>query len=109
MEGLHAKEGSIGRNHLRASSRGCKRLERKRIREQQCIREQQHMQDGHETRLDSDEGSSQREQTVSYIFERSRRSNWLRKLENLRKQVNDLEIELRGTLGLFTHFGLSMA
>ena len=103
MEGLHAKEGSIGRNHLRASSRGCKRLERKRIREQQ------HMQDGHETRLDSDEGSSQREQTVSYIFERSRRSNWLRKLENLRKQVNDLEIELRGTLGLFTHFGLSMA
>ena len=33
---------------------------------------------------------------ISYIPERPYRSDQLRELENLRKQDNDLEIELRG-------------
>jgi len=52
MEGPHAREGSVEGNHSRASSKGRKRLGREHRKEQQ------HMQDGHETRLDSDEGSS---------------------------------------------------
>ena len=52
----HKMEGSVskqrGRRTTRASSKGRKRLER------ECRKEQQHMQDGHETRLDSNEGSS---------------------------------------------------
>ena len=54
------------------------------------------MHDEHETRVDSDGGSSHGERRVSYILERHHRSDRLRELENLRKQVNDLEIELRG-------------
>ena len=54
------------------------------------------MHNRQETRVDSNEGSSHREQTVSYILERPHRNDQLRELENLRKQVNDLEIELRG-------------
>nr|POF24663.1 hypothetical protein CFP56_67237 [Quercus suber] len=33
---------------------------------------------------------------MSYILERPHRNDRLRELENLRKQVNDLEIEIRG-------------
>ena len=54
------------------------------------------MHNGHETKVDYDEGSSQGERIVSYIPEWSCRSNRVRELENLRKQVNDLEIRLRG-------------
>ena len=54
------------------------------------------MQDGHETRVDSDKGSSHEERTISYVPERSRRGDRQRELEKLRKQVNDLEIELKG-------------
>lgn len=53
------------------------------------------MPDGHETKVDSDEGSSQGERTVSYVVERSCQEDRQRELENLQKQVNDLEIELR--------------
>ena len=55
MEGLHVGEGSVEGNHSRASSKGHRRLER------EYRNEQQHMQDGHKTRLDSDKGSSQGE------------------------------------------------
>ena len=65
MEGLHVDEGLVGGNHLRASSRGHRRLEREHRREQQ------RMQKGHQNRYDSKEGSSQREQTVSYIPKQS--------------------------------------
>lgn len=51
MEGPQAKEGEA-RNHSKALSRDQRRLERERRREQQ------HIQDGHEMRVDSDEGSS---------------------------------------------------
>ena len=34
MEGLHSEEGSVGGNHLRASSRDRRMLERERRREQ---------------------------------------------------------------------------
>lgn len=33
---------------------------------------------------------------MSYVLERSRRNDWVRELENLRKQVNDFKIKLRG-------------
>ena len=46
MEGPHSEEGSVGGNHSRASSKGRRMLEREHRREQQ------HMQDGHETRVD---------------------------------------------------------
>jgi len=52
MEGPHVEEGSVGGKHLRASSRGHRRLERV------CSREQQRMQEGHHTRHDSDGGLS---------------------------------------------------
>ena len=90
MEGLHADEGSVEGNHLRASSRGRKRLEREHRKEQQ------RMQEGYQTRHDSVERSSQGERIVSYIPERSHCSDRKRELENLQKQVKDLEIELRG-------------
>lgn len=32
---------------------------------------------------------------MSYVLERSHRNDWVRELENLRKQVNDLKIKLR--------------
>ena len=54
------------------------------------------MQDRHKIRIDSDEGSSQGERSISYIPECSRRGDCERQLENLGKSVNDLEIELRG-------------
>ena len=54
------------------------------------------MQDGHETRVDLDEGSSQGERTVSYVPKRSRQGDQQREPQNLQKQVNDLEIELKG-------------
>ena len=43
------------------------------------------MQDGHETRVDLDEGSSQGERTVSYVPKLSRQGDRQRELENLRK------------------------
>lgn len=46
--------------------------------------------------MDSNEGSSHEERTVSYIPEWSHRSDHLRELENLQNQVNDLEMELKG-------------
>ena len=49
MKGLHAKEGLVGGNHSRASSRNRRRLEREHRREQQ------YMQEGYHTRHDSDE------------------------------------------------------
>ena len=61
MKGLHADEGSVGGSHSKASSKGLKRLERG------GRREQQRMQEGHQTKLDSDERSLQRERTMSYI------------------------------------------
>ena len=54
------------------------------------------MQDGHKTRVDLNEGSSYGERTVSYVPEQSYRGDRQKELENLRKQVNDLEIELKG-------------
>ena len=54
------------------------------------------MQDGHEMRVDSNEGSSQGERSMSYIPKHSRQGDHEKELENLWKQVNDLEIELRG-------------
>ena len=90
MEGLHVGEGFVGGNQSRASLRGLRR------REREHRKEQQHMHNRHETRVDSDGGSSHGERRVSYILERHHRSDRLRELENLRKQVNDLEIELRG-------------
>ena len=54
------------------------------------------MQEGHRIKLNLDEGSSQREQIVSYVPEQSYCSKWDQELENLRKQVKELEIELRG-------------
>lgn len=71
MEGPHAKEGSVGRKCSKAFSRGRRWLERERKREQQC------MQDGHEPRLDFDEGSSRGEQTVSYIVKWSHHNDQL--------------------------------
>ena len=54
------------------------------------------MQDGHKTRVDLNEGSSYGERTVSYVPEQSYQGDRQKELENLRKQVNDLEIELKG-------------
>nr|POF00474.1 hypothetical protein CFP56_55146 [Quercus suber] len=54
------------------------------------------MYDRHKTRVDFDGGSSHGERTVSYIPEQPHRSDRLRELDNLWKQTNDLEIELRG-------------
>ena len=54
------------------------------------------VKEGHQTRHDLDKGSSQRERIVLYILEQSRLNDWERELENLQKQVKDLEIELRG-------------
>lgn len=42
-------------------------------------------QDGHETRLDSDEGSLQGERLVSNDHEHSYHSEWDQEIENLRK------------------------
>lgn len=53
------------------------------------------MQERLETIVDSDKGSSHEERMVLYIPERPHRSNRLRELENLCKQVHDLEIELK--------------
>ena len=43
------------------------------------------MHDRHKMRIDSDEGSSQGERSVSYILECSRRGDCERELENLGK------------------------
>nr|POE83528.1 hypothetical protein CFP56_48261 [Quercus suber] len=92
MEGPHVEEGLVGPrgNHCKALSLGQRRLERERRSEQD------RMQDGNQTRLDSDEGSSQGERTIFYAPEqlyRNERDHWL---ENLRKKVKELEIEIRG-------------
>ena len=57
------------------------------------------MQDGHEMRLDSNEGSLQGERSVSNVPEHSHRSKWDREIENLRKQVRELEIEITSIVG----------
>lgn len=54
------------------------------------------MQDGHETRLNSNEGSSQGKRSVSYVLKHSYHSEQDQEIENLRKQVKELEIEIRG-------------
>jgi len=54
------------------------------------------VEEGHQTRHDLDKESLQREQIVSYIPEQSHLNDQERELENLRKQVKDLEIKLRG-------------
>ena len=79
MEGPYVGEGLVGSrgNRSRVSSRGQKRLEK------ELKREQDHMQDGHETRVDSDEGSSQGERWISYVPERSYRNEWDQEIENL--------------------------
>ena len=81
MEGPHVEEGSVGLkgNHSRASSWGQKRVEREQRREQD------RMQDGHQTKLDLNEGSSQGERIVSYIPEQSYRSERVQKRGTLRK------------------------
>ena len=75
MERPHAGEGSMGSkgNRSRVSSRGQRRMERER----------DHMQDGHEIRVDSDEASSQGERSVSYVPEHSYRSEQDQEIENL--------------------------
>ena len=77
-------------NRSRISSRGLRRLERERKKEQD------HMQDGHETRVDLDEATSQGERSVSYILEHSYHSERDQEIENLQKQVKELELEIRG-------------
>lgn len=52
MEGPQAKEGFMAGNRSKALSQDQRRLQRERRKEQQ------HMQDGHEMRVDSDEGFS---------------------------------------------------
>ena len=66
MDEPHAGERSVGSrgNRSKISSRGQRRLEREQKRKQD------HMQDGHETRVDLDKDSSQRERSVSYVLER---------------------------------------
>ena len=54
------------------------------------------MQDGHETRLDSDEGFLQGKRLVSYVIKHSYHSERDQEIENLRKQVREVEIEIRG-------------
>ena len=54
------------------------------------------MQDEHETRVDSDKGSSQGKRLVSYIPEHSYHSERDQEIENLQKQVKELELEIRG-------------
>lgn len=54
------------------------------------------MQDGHETRLNSNEGSLQGKRSVSYVLKHSYHSEQDQEIENLRKQVRELEIEIRG-------------
>ena len=54
------------------------------------------MQDEHETRVDSDKASSQGKRLVSYIPEHSYHSERDQEIENLQKQVKELEIEIRG-------------
>nr|POF27067.1 hypothetical protein CFP56_69313 [Quercus suber] len=54
------------------------------------------MQDGHEMRVDLDEAASQGERLVSYIPEHSYHSEWDQEIENLRKQVKESELEIRG-------------
>lgn len=44
--------------------------------------------------MDLDEGSSQRERSISYIPERSYHSEWDQEIEYLWKQVKELELEL---------------
>lgn len=60
---------------------------------------------GIETRLDLDEGSSQGEWNVSYILKQSYCSELNQELENLRKLVKELEIELRGWRSRRDHEG----
>ena len=68
MEGPHVGEGLMGSrgNHSRVSSRVQRSMER----------EQDHMQDGHEIRVDSDEAFLKGERLVSYVPEHSYRSEW---------------------------------
>ena len=47
------------------------------------------MQDGHETRLDS-------ERSIYYVLEKLYRSEQDQEVENLRKQIKELEIEIKG-------------
>ena len=54
------------------------------------------MQDGHKTKVDSNKGSSHGERSVSYVPERSYRSELDQEIENLRKQVKEQELERRG-------------
>ena len=54
------------------------------------------MQDGHETRLDSDKGFLQGKRLVSYVIEHSYHTERDQEIENLRKQVREVEIEIRG-------------
>ena len=47
------------------------------------------MQDGHETRLDS-------KRSIYYVPEKFYRSEQDQEVENLRKQIKELEIEIKG-------------
>lgn len=46
--------------------------------------------------MDLDEGSSQRERSISHVPERSYHSEWDQEIEYLWKQVKELELEIRG-------------
>ena len=65
------------------------------------------MQDGHETRLDSDEGFLQGKRLVSYAIEHLYHSEQDQEIENLRKQVREVEIEIRGRRQRRDYEGLS--
>nr|POE94173.1 hypothetical protein CFP56_17503 [Quercus suber] len=56
------------------------------------------MQDVREMRLDSDEGSSQGERSVSNVPKHSHHSEQDSEIENLQKQVRELEIEIRANV-----------
>ena len=90
MGGPYVEEGSTRGNHLRASLRGHRRLE------MECRREQQHMQEGHHTRHDSDKGSSQGNKLCLISLRDLISMIGKKELENLQKQVKDLEIKLKG-------------
>ena len=65
------------------------------------------MQDGHETRLDSDKGFLQGKRLVSYVIEHSYHNERDQEIENLRKQVREVEIEVKGQRQRRDYEGLS--
>lgn len=92
MEDPHANQELVRSrgNRSRGSSRAQRRIEREQKREQNL------RQDGQETHLDLDEASSPGERIVSYVSESLYQSDRNREIEILRKQIKELELEMRG-------------